>query len=60
MTEPRANMVRVDADFSATPLRAKIARNNCTATRCWSSAVAPWGRDKFPCVCIPADILASI
>ncbi|MDD5138736.1 MAG: hypothetical protein PHY43_00575 [Verrucomicrobiales bacterium] len=53
VAELRANMVRVDADFSATPFKAKIANagvasslwlersaHSADTTRCWPPAVA--------------------
>ncbi len=46
VAELRANMVRVDADYSATPFKAKIANAEQLrvhpAMRDWSSAVATW------------------
>jgi threonyl-tRNA synthetase len=50
VAEPRANMVRVDADFSATPFKAKIANAERQESfppphvvgYGWSSAVATW------------------
>jgi hypothetical protein len=55
-------MVRVDADFSATPFKAKIA--NAKRGRGFplphvggygsSSAVATWKLAKFPCACTTA------
>ena len=52
VAELRANMVRVDADFSATPFKAKIS--NAERSTCfppphvigygWSSVVATWKR----------------
>jgi threonyl-tRNA synthetase len=43
VAELRTNMVRVDADFSATPFKAKISNaEQLRVTRCWSSAVATW------------------
>ena len=61
VAELRANMVRVDADFSATPLKAKISNaeqlrvHTMLVTRLryasarQASAAAIWKRDKFPC-----------
>ncbi len=41
VAEPRANIVRVGAHFSATPFKARFpTRSNCASTRCSSSAAA--------------------
>jgi threonyl-tRNA synthetase len=62
VAELRANMVRVDSDFSATPFKAKIANAECRGSYPpthvggygWSSAVATWKPARSACVCTTA------
>jgi hypothetical protein len=64
VAELRANMVRVDSDFSATPFNSDKSRAGAKIANAEgggsyppthvgsygsSSAVATWKRDKFPC-----------